>query len=167
MTPRFVFWRCEDCDLEYINKHCYGGGKYCALDSGHPKMSGQTIVMEDLRQMCIYDYSYVNQNNRKIFWDYLRKVHEECDSNINEDCSKFAHKEASIPWEKTQKCVADSFTSKNWTSAETNNTLIDNDITYWQTFGSGIFPSIVINNSTFRGQLETQAVMNAICAGFA
>lgn len=27
-------------------------------------------------------------------------------------------------------------------------------------------PSIVINNATYRGQMETQAVMNAICAGF-
>lgn len=33
-------------------------------------------------------------------------------------------------------------------------------------YGSGLFPSIVINNSTYRGQLETQQVMNAICAGF-
>jgi hypothetical protein len=47
-----------------------------------------------------------------------------------------------------------------------NNTLIDEDIDYWMKYGSGLFPSIVINNSTYRGQLETQQVMNAICAGF-
>ena len=28
------------------------------------------------------------------------------------------------------------------------------------------FPAIVINNQTFRGQLEIEAVMNGICAGF-
>ena len=44
--------------------------------------------------------------------------------------------------------------------------MIDTDIKYWAKFGSNLFPSIVINNSTFRGQLETQAVFNAICAGF-
>ena len=44
--------------------------------------------------------------------------------------------------------------------------MIDSDIEYWDKYGSSLFPSIVINNSTYRGQLETQAVMNAICAGF-
>ena len=99
MTPRFVFWKCDDCDEEYIQKHCYGGGKYCAMDSGHPKMSGRTIVMEDLRQMCIYNQSYSYSGDRNQFWKYIRKVHEECDSNINEDCSKFAHKEVGIPFD--------------------------------------------------------------------
>lgn len=55
--------------------------------------------------MCIYDYSYFDQNRPKLFWDYIKAVHQECDSTLNEDCSIFAHKEAKIPWEKTQKCV--------------------------------------------------------------
>jgi hypothetical protein len=44
--------------------------------------------------------------------------------------------------------------------------LIDNDFKYWAKYGTSLFPSIVINNQTYRGQIETQAVMNAICAGF-
>jgi len=44
--------------------------------------------------------------------------------------------------------------------------MIDNDIKYWSKFGSSLFPSVVINNQTFRGQIETQSVMNGICAGF-
>ena len=44
--------------------------------------------------------------------------------------------------------------------------MIDKDLKYWGKYGSNLFPSVVINNQTFRGQLETQAVMNAICAGF-
>lgn len=31
MTPRFVFWEClDDCEDEFVDKHCFGGGKYCA-----------------------------------------------------------------------------------------------------------------------------------------
>lgn len=37
---------------------------------------------------------------------------------------------------------------------------------YWKKYGSGIYPSIVINNRTYRGQLEKLAVYNALCAGF-
>jgi len=44
--------------------------------------------------------------------------------------------------------------------------LIDKDLAYWKKYGSNLFPSVVINNQTFRGQLETQALMNALCAGF-
>ena len=71
-----------------------------------------------------------------------------------------------IPWDQTKECVQKSFTGKDFSSSDVNNTLIDKDITYWENYGTGLYPSVVINNSTFRGQLETQAVMNAICAGF-
>ncbi len=40
MTPRFVFWVCDDCDEEFVNKNCFGGGKYCATDSGSSKLTG-------------------------------------------------------------------------------------------------------------------------------
>jgi hypothetical protein len=57
MTPRFVFWQCVDCDDEYLADHCLGGGKYCAMDQGRA-IPGIQIVMEDLRQMCIYQQAY-------------------------------------------------------------------------------------------------------------
>jgi hypothetical protein len=101
MTPRFVFWRCDDCDLEFTDKNCFGKGKYCAEDSGNSKLSGQEIVLEDLRQMCVYKYAYEKTNNRQLFWDYIKNVHKECDSKLNEECSIFAHKETKIPWSET------------------------------------------------------------------
>ena len=54
MTPRFVFWVCLECDDEFMHANCVGGGKYCATDSGNDLILGKEIVMEDLRQMCIY-----------------------------------------------------------------------------------------------------------------
>jgi hypothetical protein len=54
MTPRLVFWECINCETEFIQKNCYAGGKYCATDSGSSRLSGQEIILEDLRQMCIY-----------------------------------------------------------------------------------------------------------------
>ena len=59
-----------------------------------------------------------------------------------------------------------SFTSQDWAASTTNNTIIDKEIEYWKQFGSGIYPSIVINNRTYRGQIESLAVFNALCAGF-
>jgi hypothetical protein len=46
------------------------------------------------------------------------------------------------------------------------NYLIDEELDYWKRYGSGLYPSIVINNRTYRGQLDKLSVFNALCAGF-
>jgi hypothetical protein len=105
-----------------------------------------------------------------MFWDYIYEVHSRCDNVLNMQCSKMGHKEVEgLDWETTIKCVKSSFSTPDeskWHEITTSNTFIDQDIEYWADYGTNLFPSIVINNSTFRGQLETQAVFNAICAGF-
>lgn len=40
MTPRFVFWVCETCDDEYLDEHCYGGGRYCATEYSNAELPG-------------------------------------------------------------------------------------------------------------------------------
>ena len=37
MTPHFVLWKCPNCDDSVLSKDCYGGGKYCAYESGNEK----------------------------------------------------------------------------------------------------------------------------------
>jgi len=54
MTPRFVFWVCVECEDDFMHTNCFGAGKYCAVDSGNDLIPGKEIVLEDLRQMCIY-----------------------------------------------------------------------------------------------------------------
>lgn len=85
---------------------------------------------------------------------------------MTEECSEKAHKKLGLDFDKTKRCVSDSFTGSDWSSISVNNTIIDQEIKYWQKYGSGIYPAIVINNRTYRGQLESLAVFNAICAGF-
>ena len=94
------------------------------------------------------------------------KVHSECYSVINKDCSKRAHSQLGISWQKTTQCVDKSFTGKDWKKEETFNTKIDNEIAYWKQYGTNIYPSIVINQKTYRGQIEPLSVYNALCAGF-
>jgi len=44
--------------------------------------------------------------------------------------------------------------------------MIDTEISYWKQYGTNIYPSIVINKKTYRGQIEPLSVYNALCAGF-
>lgn len=94
-------------------------------------------------------------------------VHQNCYNVINQECSRRAHERLGLNFEETQSCVRNSFSSKDWGSNTTYNRIIDSEIDYWKTYGAGIYPSLVINNRTYRGQLESLAVFNAICAGFA
>lgn len=120
--------------------------------------------------MCIYDYAYNQHGGRGKFWDYVKEVHRECGSTLNEECSRFGHKRVKgLDWKRTQRCVKESFSSQNeadWDTSTVTNYLFENEKEYYMKYGPNILPSIVINNSTYKGQFETQAVMNAICAGF-
>ena len=65
------------------------------------------------------------------------------------------------------KCVNDSFSTKsNWEREGVTNSIIDAEIRYWTDFGTNIYPSIVINNRNYRGQIDSLSVFNAICAAF-
>jgi hypothetical protein len=106
MTPRFVFWVCVECDKEFMQANCFGGGKYCATESGNEQIKGKEIVLEDLRQMCIYQQAYSYGGDKSMFWDYINEVHSRCDNVLNMQCSKMGHREVEgLDWETTIKCV--------------------------------------------------------------
>mmetsp|Transcript_5773 Transcript_5773/g.9190 ORF Transcript_5773/g.9190 Transcript_5773/m.9190 type:complete len:175 (-) Transcript_5773:36-560(-) len=82
-----------------------------------------------------------------------------------------AHKEVKghLDFAETEQCVRDSFSTpdqRKWHDKNVTNDLIDQDIKYWAKYGQYINPSIMINNQSYRGEFETQAVFNALCAGF-
>ena len=88
---------------------------------------------------------------------------------INDECSERAHEHMGLDFAKTQECVKDSFygiDKSQWKNPSTKNKFIDVEIAYWKDFGTNIYPSIVINQKTYRGQIEPLSVFNAICAGF-
>jgi hypothetical protein len=58
MTPRYNFEKCSDCEQEYLDQHCFGNGKYCAADTNHKTLLGTEIMLEDLREICIYKEAY-------------------------------------------------------------------------------------------------------------
>ena len=58
MTPHFQFWQCDSCDKSFTDIHCFAGGKYCGHDSRNTKLSGREIMLEDLRQLCVYNQAY-------------------------------------------------------------------------------------------------------------
>ena len=39
MTPRYVFWECQNCEEKFKLANCYGNGRYCAT-STNSRLSG-------------------------------------------------------------------------------------------------------------------------------
>lgn len=66
MTPHYVFWKCNSCEQDFLDKDCFGGGKYCAIESTQEnyKLKGRDIILEDLRQKCIYQKYYNETSTR-------------------------------------------------------------------------------------------------------
>jgi len=151
MTPRYVFWKCTFCEQEYLNNDCYGGGRYCAVEPSNENIKGREIIEEDLREKCLYERTYQKESSRPIWWQYMAYVHQNCYNVINQECSRRAHERLGLNFEETQTCVRNSFTGMDWGSNTTYNRIIDAEIDYWKTYGAGIYPSLVINNRTYRG----------------
>lgn len=163
--PHYVFWECINCDQEYLQNDSFGAGRYCALEPSNANIRGEEIVLEDLRQMCLWDI-LKESGNSQGWWDYIRKIHQTCYSVINSDCSERAHELLGYNFAETEACVSASFSEEDWKSDAVHNIKIDGEIAYWKEYGTNIYPSVVINKKTYRGQIEPLSVYNALCAGF-
>jgi len=53
--PKFVTWACPHCDSDSKRENCVSDGKYCAMQhDANVDMAGADVVMENLRQHCLY-----------------------------------------------------------------------------------------------------------------
>lgn len=91
-------------------------------------------------------------------------VHKMCYEEVNEECSKLGHKSIGRDYQKTVDCVTASFEGSN--SVKDDNRILRDEAEAWKNYGTAYWPSIVINDRTYRGDLVPDAVFNALCAGF-
>ncbi len=101
-------WACTSCDAEFKRKECLSNGRYCAMNHKGTYIQGKDILLEDLRQKCLYD-NLENEGKTELWWDYMKYVHRMCYEEINENCSKLGHKSINRKFEETMKCVSESF----------------------------------------------------------
>jgi hypothetical protein len=52
--PRFVTWACPSCDSDFKRKECVSNGRYCAMNHKGSYVQGKDILIEDLREYCLY-----------------------------------------------------------------------------------------------------------------
>jgi hypothetical protein len=91
---------------------------------------------------------------------------DECNSpsKINKVCSRDRLKEVGLDPVGIDKCVEDSYVTKD--GAVVDNLLLKEDREWSSRLGIILHPSITINNITYRGDINGYDVFRAVCAGF-
>ena len=111
-TPHIVTRACTACDAESKRKDCLSNGRYCAMNHKDKYIEGKDILMEDLRQFCLFKLVKAD-NKEDQWWQYIQYVHRMCYEEVNEQCSKLGHKEIGRDYNSTMKCVLDSFETQS------------------------------------------------------
>ena len=147
--------------------NCVTKGKYCYF----PKQStiiqdGQRILMESLRQKCMFEKS----KEQKNYYEYMNTFYKTCITydipKFNERCAKESLDILGYPVNYLDECVADSFGVKSLLSS----TYIDNENTIFKKEYDEIlkykltsFPAIVIDDKPLEGIIKENKVMYALC----
>uniref|UniRef100_A0A7S3MUI4 Vacuolar sorting receptor thioredoxin-like domain-containing protein n=1 Tax=Strombidium inclinatum TaxID=197538 RepID=A0A7S3MUI4_9SPIT len=168
--PYFVHWSCPHCDFNFKSKHCVSDGKYCAMQNSlDDKFTGKDVIMENLRQHCLFELLF-NKESAEDFFKYIEYVHEKCGTRIDSKCSKEGVKSIKFSMTELNTCVDKSFGWKEGQSrpdfSTEDNTVLADDLQQWRNYGTHLYPSVVINDETFRGQLNPYNVFEDICESF-
>mmetsp|Transcript_36321 Transcript_36321/g.43917 ORF Transcript_36321/g.43917 Transcript_36321/m.43917 type:complete len:698 (+) Transcript_36321:228-2321(+) len=168
-TPYYVTWMClpEYADTPECITQCISHGKYCAPDpedSFEEGYDGSDVVMENLRQICVFDVAN-KTGNPNLWWDYVTTFHRKCKMqtvNFNVECSEQVQQAIGINVAEVQKCAQ--------VKGDDEHPLLQKQID--AQVGEGdrsdveLLPSLIINNHQYRGKLEVRPVLKALCAGF-
>lgn len=149
-------------------------GKYCAEDpDGSGSVTGYTVLMEDVRQLCIHELytksmderiSYQQHPTRETalyaaeWWRYASNYLDECPLDGQSETAKFGPKcslrvmkKFNIDDEKVEACVAQTQEHK---------------LQQQLTFTAWSPRALRINGWRYNGQLDGDLVTRAICSGF-
>ena len=150
MTPHYSFWKCDGCDKAFRDAHCLGDGKYCAKEVKSKRLSGREILLEDLRELCVYKEAYKTLETRHLWWDYIAATNSECSGTVSEPCSQSAHRLTGLDFDTTKKCVEESFSkssadSNGWRDSSVTNSLMEPEVKEYQQYKDTEFPLVVVN----------------------
>jgi hypothetical protein len=161
---------CQGNDGEnFCYNLCTNNGRYCATDPDNDLdqgISGQDVVKESLRRLCIWKHYGDSDGIGEAWWTYVAEFMDRCntaDYFMNEDCVKDCYKHSGVDAEKINRCMADSGGLEN----DAPNAFLDLEIAAQVERGVVVLPTAFVNTAAIRGQLTSSSVFHAICAGYA
>lgn len=135
----------------YSNYAPNGNPKDYCLDneSKYCSMHGINELKEDVRQLCIWKYF------KEKWWDYVKKVNENCNlMNINK-CWKSQAEAAGIDPKKIIQCSDNEALD-----------LLEKELSLNKKYGIRGSPTVLINDVVYRGGRSPEDYKKAICSAF-
>lgn len=167
-TPHYNIWTNEVSARNNFTSPapdtCISGGRYCCIDpDGRGPATGAQVVLEDLRQICIY------RTFPELWWNYMMRFDSEClEIQVVEDCSKQTMRDVGIDVQMIEKCYRESFISKdNYINVMVDdNWILSNETRMIRQMGIQFWPTVTINNISYKGNINGRNIFEAVCSAF-
>jgi hypothetical protein len=165
--PHFSY----DANSNVPKEDCLGSGLYCIRPGKLGITDGSIILIESIKQKCIYDIANYN-NKLEIFWTYMSKFHENCilKENFNQICSNDAIISTGLSLDSINRCLYESFLISDYEKQNTQyqktakNKILDKEYEMRKEYSISRVPSLTINGSLYVGSWKPQFIFEAICA---
>ncbi|CAM6042520.1 unnamed protein product [Sphagnum compactum] len=170
-TPHYITWYCPKAfvDSKQCKAQCINKGRYCAPDPEQDfnvGYDGKQVVMENLRQLCVFDVATNKLKKPWVWWDYVTDFQIRCpmkDKKYGPECAEQVMTSLSIKPSHVRECMGDP-------ELDQDNPILKRE--QEAQVGTGdrgdvtILPTLVINQRQYRGKLDKAAVIKAICSGY-
>lgn len=169
-TPHYITWYCPDAFKvsKQCKSQCINHGRYCAPDPEQDfskGYEGKDVVVQNLRQACFFKIANESGKPWK-WWDYVSDFSIRCpmkEKKYTKECADEVIKSLGMDVKKIDKCIGDI-------DADVENPILKAEQEAQVGKGSRgdvtILPTLVVNNRQYRGKLDKDAVLKAICSGF-
>ena len=169
-TPRVATFSCATCDQDFKEKNCLSNGTYCAytpkffdeykMKNADFELTGREILIQSLREKCLHDIiSEKYHNEGVIFWTFFKYL----DNCFVENGVKAKSLDDCYDWSTVKingvdevgnlnKCVKGSFAV--FDDLEAENKILAADKAWSNALNLHFHPSVVINNSTYNGDIK-------------
>ncbi|MBP8591380.1 hypothetical protein KBI33_02880, partial [Candidatus Shapirobacteria bacterium] len=124
---------------------------YIVSKSGekYESMHGDQELNQNVRELCVYKY----QPDK--FWSFLKQVNKDCTAENADSCWKGAASKVGINVNQISNCEKNE-----------KNALLDAEIALTEKYGVGGSPTLLINETTYRGARSEEGYKQAICSAF-
>ena len=151
---------------------CLGSGLYCIRPGKLGITDGSIIVLESIKQKCLFDWSEKNEK-KEAFLKFMKKFYENCVQtvdNFNQLCSNDAIYSTGANIDEINQCIYDSFIGTPSEKQQTQyqkifrNQILDKEMETRKQYMITRVPSITINGRLYIGSWRPEFVFEALCA---
>ncbi len=143
---------------EFITNNCVSQGAYCAFDPETASIDGKMVIMESLRQKCVYKIGI------SLYFQYMNHFYSQCVEKFTQECSDAILYKIGGDSNNIAKCVSNSFHDSNPEIDQNENDILASEKEFQKNISITAFPNIFVNNNLYKGSLSTIDLLLSLCS---